>query len=44
MFKWLGKLSDEVRRKIHSFALGSTLAMAVIFAGGLGEICTLSGG
>lgn len=40
----LGALTGEVRRKIHSFALGSTLALGVIAAGHLGQSCALSGG
>jgi hypothetical protein len=43
MFRRLGLLTDELRRKIHSFALGTTLALAVLLAGQLGQTCALAG-
>jgi hypothetical protein len=43
MFKRLSGLTDELRRKIHSFALGTTLALAIILLGQLGGTCAISG-
>jgi hypothetical protein len=43
MLDRLGGLTSEVRRKIHSFALGSTLALGVILLSQLGQSCAISG-
>lgn len=43
MFKRLGMLVDELRRRIHSFALGTTLALGVILLSQLGQSCAISG-
>jgi hypothetical protein len=43
MLEWLSRLTDELRRKIHSFALGTTLALGVILLGQLGQGCAITG-
>jgi hypothetical protein len=43
MFRRLGGFVDEIRPKIHSFALGTTLALGVILLGQLGQSCAISG-
>jgi hypothetical protein len=43
MLKRLGGLTGEVRRRIHSFALGTTLALGVILVSQLGQSCAISG-
>jgi hypothetical protein len=43
MFRRFGHLPAEVRRKIHSFSVGTTLALGVIVANQLGQSCALTG-
>ena len=43
MLDRLGGLTTEVRRKIHSFSIGTTLALGVILLAQLGQSCALSG-
>ena len=43
MLRRLSGLTDELRRKIHSFALGTTLALGVILLSQLGQSCAISG-
>lgn len=43
MLKRLGVLTGELCRKIHSFALGTTLALSVILLSQLGQSCAISG-
>jgi len=43
MLRRLSELTDELVRKIHSFALGTTLALGVILLSQLGQSCAISG-
>ena len=43
MLKRLSVFAGELRRKIHSFALGTTLALGVILLSQLGQSCAISG-
>lgn len=43
MLKRLSEHAGELRRKMHSFAMGTTVALGVILASRLGQSCVISG-